>query len=381
MKTIARLLMVSALLFVFVPSSNANDSIVFDNGHNVYPIKTDKVKMVSEKITIDMHDIGARLFNAKASVTCEFIFENLSDNEITTEVGFPTITTDTYMSNTRISLIDFRSFINGKEISVAKKEEVLQTWNPEDTDGERHYSYRYWYTWDVTFPPGEQIKIRNTYTTKLSYSSLNQRWFTYILVTGANWAGKIYESTIEVIYKNRETLYRRATNASPKGFKINDNKITWVLRDFIPSANIEIMEDWDNINEQWLSGYYLDAIRNLNTKTYEGDKRLYTAEDVNFNRSPASVIKHYSSLVKEHLGNIYTEESVLNDLKRMQARILRNEIFARHGRKFKSMDLSKVFSDVDWYKPNPNYSDNMLNDIEKKNIRFILDYEKKIGWR
>jgi hypothetical protein len=62
-------------------------------------------------------------------------------------------------------------------------------------------------------------------------------------------------------------------------------------------------------------------------------------------------------------------------------RLLRNEIFARHGRTFKSKDLRQIFESTDWYKPDPNYSDDMLNDIEKKNIQFILDYEKKMGWR
>jgi len=66
---------------------------------------------------------------------------------------------------------------------------------------------------------------------------------------------------------------------------------------------------------------------------------------------------------------------------KVHSRLLRNEIFARHGRTFKSEGLNEIFESCDWYKPNPNYTDDMLNDTEKKNVKFILDYEKKMGWR
>jgi len=35
---------------------------------------------------------------------------------------------------------------------------------------------------------------------------------------------------------------------------------------------------------------------------------------------------------------------------------------------------------VPWYKPKPEFNESDLNDIEKKNVNFILDFEKKKGW-
>jgi hypothetical protein len=63
----------------------------------------------------------------------------------------------------------------------------------------------------------------------------------------------------------------------------------------------------------------------------------------------------------------------LRGLSKQELRIMRNEIYARHGRKFKSQDLRDYFSAQDWYKP--LYDEVPLNDIEKKNVAFIQKYE------
>lgn len=61
--------------------------------------------------------------------------------------------------------------------------------------------------------------------------------------------------------------------------------------------------------------------------------------------------------------------------------LVRNEIYARHGYIFKNKDLQSHFEGNDWYEPNPNFSESLLNEIEKENIKVITNYEKKMGWR
>lgn len=62
-----------------------------------------------------------------------------------------------------------------------------------------------------------------------------------------------------------------------------------------------------------------------------------------------------------------------------QLRIARNEIYARHGRTFKDSSLQNYFNSCSWYKVNSSYNysnDNAnLNDVEKKNITIIKNYE------
>jgi len=62
----------------------------------------------------------------------------------------------------------------------------------------------------------------------------------------------------------------------------------------------------------------------------------------------------------------------LQGLSRQQLRLLRNEIFARHGYIFKSEDLRDYFFHQNWYQPKyTNISYLSLNQLEKKNIEFI----------
>lgn len=56
---------------------------------------------------------------------------------------------------------------------------------------------------------------------------------------------------------------------------------------------------------------------------------------------------------------------------------MRNEIFARYGRPYYSKDLKAYFSKKSWYKVNTDYSDDLLNDIDKKNIQLIMEAEEE----
>ena len=65
----------------------------------------------------------------------------------------------------------------------------------------------------------------------------------------------------------------------------------------------------------------------------------------------------------------------LRDLDKAQLRLMRNAVYARHGRTFKSVDLQSLWNCYTWYKVNPNYSDELLTDIDKYNIKLIQQHE------
>lgn len=65
------------------------------------------------------------------------------------------------------------------------------------------------------------------------------------------------------------------------------------------------------------------------------------------------------------------EALTLNDLEGLSPtnlRVLRNTIFARHGRGFNSTNLQRYFDEKTWYQYNPNYSDTDLTYIDRENI-------------
>jgi predicted nucleic acid-binding Zn ribbon protein len=59
--------------------------------------------------------------------------------------------------------------------------------------------------------------------------------------------------------------------------------------------------------------------------------------------------------------------------------IMRNEIYARHGRPFKMAKYRDYFLKQSWYKENPNFRDDQLSQIERYNAWFILKYQKRTG--
>ena len=59
--------------------------------------------------------------------------------------------------------------------------------------------------------------------------------------------------------------------------------------------------------------------------------------------------------------------------------ILRNEIYAAHGRAFERSDLRQYFRRQPWYREDPNYSDSWLSGLEKRNAAFVADYQKRRG--
>ena len=72
----------------------------------------------------------------------------------------------------------------------------------------------------------------------------------------------------------------------------------------------------------------------------------------------------------------YITDDFLADQDAKTLPLLRNEIYARHGYMFKKKEYQNYFKSTDWYRPNPNFSENLFNSIEKANIKKIKEYEK-----
>jgi hypothetical protein len=75
----------------------------------------------------------------------------------------------------------------------------------------------------------------------------------------------------------------------------------------------------------------------------------------------------------------------LDELRRMPAQVLayaRNEIFARHGRNFKSKELKKYFKARPWYEATvkaSKFDESVFNDYEWKNLNRIEELESRLG--
>ena len=69
--------------------------------------------------------------------------------------------------------------------------------------------------------------------------------------------------------------------------------------------------------------------------------------------------------------------SLISGLGVGELRILRNTIFARHGRIFDTPGLQKYFASRAWYKENASYNDALLEDTDRENLKLIFTVEAK----
>ncbi len=74
----------------------------------------------------------------------------------------------------------------------------------------------------------------------------------------------------------------------------------------------------------------------------------------------------------------YLSSDDLEGLSEDELRLARNEIFARHGRKFKDSTLQSYFNSKSWYEGTidpDDFDENSLNKYEKANVKLIMEKE------
>ena len=80
----------------------------------------------------------------------------------------------------------------------------------------------------------------------------------------------------------------------------------------------------------------------------------------------------------EFFENKALSEAMLRGLSLHELRLLRNEIYARHGRLFKASWLQQYFEGQPWYQYDENFKDEELSGADKQNVELIVNYENKI---
>lgn len=97
-----------------------------------------------------------------------------------------------------------------------------------------------------------------------------------------------------------------------------------------------------------------------------------------------SVQQNTDGYILKDSDKVVLTENDLSGLNANQLRLARNEIYARHGRKFKDEELQSYFDKCTWYhgtiEPD-DFNDESLNAVEKQNKDIITNYETKMGYR
>jgi len=91
-----------------------------------------------------------------------------------------------------------------------------------------------------------------------------------------------------------------------------------------------------------------------------------------------------SRYILPNSDSAYLSLSDLTGLTKEECRLARNELYARHGRRFDDEGLQNYFNGKDWYTgyiDPADFSDSVLNDYEMANRDLIVQYEEEMGYR
>ncbi len=109
---------------------------------------------------------------------------------------------------------------------------------------------------------------------------------------------------------------------------------------------------------------------------YKPAKNQKTIKLNKIEQQNVDLLASYEARIREKLSTEALGEDALGEMFAEDLRVLRNEVYARHGRVFKDKELQKYFDSQAWYKPNPDFKDDQLSEIEAQNLAKIKQAEE-----
>lgn len=219
--------------------------------------------------------------------------------------------------------------------------------------------------------------------------------------------GKRFEDTAWLQqYFDERYWYRAADRYDPKSLTDVERKNLQLIesvrkkqrRVALSPGDMELFEN-KLISEALLRGVSLHELRLLRNEIYARHGRIFRTDWLQqyFGSQPwydpkedfkdeeisgsdktnIETIVAYEGKLHDQISKRPITRALLGGLFLEDVKKMREEIYARHGKVFKDPWTQKYFASLDWYKPNPNYSDTSLSAVEKRNLVVIAGYEKK----
>ena len=146
-------------------------------------------------------------------------------------------------------------------------------------------------------------------------------------------------------------------------------------------AEVEAIHGKRFDGEPWLQQYFEERYWYFPDDKYDA-KKLSATEQRNLAiLSDAQKKQRKVALLPgdmEYFENKTVSEQMLHGLSLHELRLLRNEIYARHGRMFRADWLQQYFFFQPWYSPDENFKDEELSGNDKVNVETIVKYENQI---
>src|SRR5687767_3003884 len=146
-------------------------------------------------------------------------------------------------------------------------------------------------------------------------------------------------------------------------------------------AEVEAIHGRRFDDQPWLQQYFDDRYWYKADPAYDS-KRLSAVERRNLTTIDAAQRKQRKVALSpgdmEHFQNNAITERMLEGLSLYELRLLRNEVYARRGRQFRTEWLAQYFWSQPWYTSNDGEGEPELTAVERQNIETIVAFEKKL---
>ena len=146
-------------------------------------------------------------------------------------------------------------------------------------------------------------------------------------------------------------------------------------------AEVEAIHGKRFDDDPWLQQYFDERYWYSAKDKYDG-KQLTAVERKNLEiLSGAQKKQRKVALLPgdmQFFENKAITEEMLRGLSLHELRLLRNEVYARHGRMFRAEWLQQYFFFQPWYNPDENFKDEELSGNDKLNVETIVKYENQI---
>src|SRR5215211_1394362 len=146
-------------------------------------------------------------------------------------------------------------------------------------------------------------------------------------------------------------------------------------------AEVEAIHGKRFDDEPWLQQYFEERYWYFANEKYDS-KKLSVIERKNLQILSDAQKKQRNVAVLPGDMQFFEDraitEQMLHGLSLHELRLLRNEIYARHGRMFRAEWLQQYFFFQPWYSPQENFKDEELSGNDKLNVETIVKYENKI---
>lgn len=277
-----------------------------------------------------------------------------------------------------VGRILFNTFITPQKTEVTTTEETKKEDKNDDVTAEDESEDE---SEDEIAVPYYVTELQKKYNDQIEEYSNNSNIYSTPVEDG--FARFLYDELVEVKYKEAgnettsfyydnghvyKALHKDADGRENQLFYKTGSLIFWIDDEGINHSAMEAKEKWQNTVEEASEMYakYADMMEDARDDVDDYDM------DVDY-------VLPYSS-------NVYVDESDLYGLSEWQVRIARNEIYARHGRRFKDQELQNYFDSCSWYRGTMSPSEfsakekSILNSCEKKNLITISKYETSMGY-